>query len=127
MMVACLFVAGALRATLPTAAFSLEWAHSIEHTRWVEHYKVEGDGIHLLDAHIESSGAGMEAGDGARFDGDGWTWNGKPAPMPSLALTLSPYTSDYTLCAGGRCRGLYAWSHERTGDIAVVVVRPCTG
>jgi len=47
--------------------------------------------------------------------------------MASVALTLSPYTSDYTLCAGGRCAGLYEWTHERRGDTAVVVVRPCPG
>jgi hypothetical protein len=125
MMVACLVVAGALRATLPAPDFTLEWSHSIEHTRWVERYAVEGDRIRLVGAHVEGSGAGMEAGDDARFDGSGWTWTPKAAPMASIALTLSPYTADYTLCAGGRCDGLYAWTHERKGDTAVVVVRPC--
>ncbi|HXU51457.1 MAG TPA: DUF1850 domain-containing protein [Casimicrobiaceae bacterium] len=127
MLVACLVVAGALRATLPATEFTLAWSHSVEHSRWVEHYAVEGDRIRLVSAHVEGSGAGMEAGDGARFDGDGWTWDAKAAPMASVALTLSPYTSDYTLCAGGRCAGLYEWTHERRGDTAVVVVRPCPG
>ncbi len=70
-------------------------------------------------------GAGMDPGPNARFDGSGWSWTPTIAPLPEFALTLSPYTDDYRLCAGGRCQSLYGWTGVTPGTIAVVVVRPC--
>lgn len=116
-----------MRAVLPTPDFTLAWSHSIEHTRWVEHYVVDGDRIRLWRARIEGSGAGMEAGPGAHFDGSGWTWQPTLAPLPDVALTLSPYTADYTLCAGARCRPLHDWARVDAGTTAAVHVRACPG
>ncbi len=118
-------VAGVVRAALPSPAFSLEWMHSIEHTRWEEHYRVRGDRIEVTSARIEGMGAGMDPGPNARFDGSGWTWKPALAPLAEFALTLSPYAEDYRLCAGARCRSLYQWTGVAPGTTAIVVIRPC--
>jgi hypothetical protein len=125
LLVACLLVAGAVRAVLPSPDFSLEWAHSIEHTRWQERYTITDGRIAVTSARIEGMGAGMETGEGARFDGSGWTWTPAIAPLAEFSLTLSPYTADYQLCAGGRCRSLYAWTGVAPGTTAVVTLKPC--
>jgi hypothetical protein len=120
-------VAGVVRAALPTADFTLAWSHSIEHTRWTERYSVDRGRMLLVSARVEGSGAGMEAGDGAQFDGSGWVWRPKLASLPEVALAVSPYAADYTLCAGDRCRPLHAWAHMDATSIGVVHLRPCDG
>jgi hypothetical protein len=125
LLVACLLVAGAVRAALPTPDFSLEWRHSIEHTRWQENYTITDGRIAVTRARIEGMGAGMDTGEGAHFDGSGWTWKPSIAPLPEIALTLSPYTADYRLCAGGQCRSLYEWARVKSGSTDVVTLRPC--
>ena len=125
MLVACLMVSGALRAALPSPDFTLEWSHSIEHTRWQETYTIVDGKMAVTKARIEGMGAGMDTGEGATFDGSGWTWKPTIAPLPKIALTLSPYTADYRLCAGGQCRSLYAWTRVATGTTAVVTVQAC--
>ena len=125
MLVACLMVSGALRAALPSSDFTLEWSHSIEHTRWQETYTIVDGNIAVTKARIEGMGAGMDTGEGATFDGSGWTWKPTIAPQPKIALTLSPYTADYQLCSGDRCRSLYAWTGVRPGSTTVVTVRAC--
>ena len=126
MLAACLLVAGTLRATLPAPKFTVEWRHSIEHTRWRERYAVTTDGIVLAEAWIEGSGAGMDAGADARFDGRGWRWTPALPPQREIALTLSPYTADYEVCGAGRCRTLHAWVDLAPDTTARVTIRPCT-
>ena len=125
MQAVCLLIAGVLRATLPTQTFTLEWTHSIEKIQWRESYAVLGDRLALTGARVEGMGAGMEAGDGATFDGSGWRWKPSIAPLPEIILTLSPYTSDYRLCAGASCRSLHAWAEVAPTTTAAVTVRPC--
>ncbi len=125
MLVACLLVSGVLRASLPAAEFTLEWQHSIEHTRWQESYAIVSGHIVVASARVEGMGAGMDPGADAKFDGSGWVWHPAIAPLPRIALTLSPYAADYTLCSGGTCRSLHAWTGVAPGDTTVVVVQPC--
>ena len=123
---ACLLVAGALRATLPAGDFTLTWSHSVEHIQWIERYRTGRDRIRLVRARVEGSGAGMEAGDGAKFDGSGWTWTPTIAPLDEVRLTLSPYTTDYQLCAAGRCRTLHDWVGAADDVTTVVTIQACS-
>jgi hypothetical protein len=63
----CLLVAGALRAMLPTTEFTLAWTHSVQKTRWEERYRVAGSDLQLVEARIQSSGAGMDPPPQARL------------------------------------------------------------
>ena len=137
----CLFVAGVLRATLPTTEFSVEWNHSVEKTRWEERYRIDGTRLRLVEARIQGSGAGMDPPPGARLHGGWWSWQPSLAPLPEIRLTLSPFARDYDLCWRERCRTLHALvtqpasgQHSRPHGnrmsrdaTAVVDIRPCTG
>ncbi|HSC97807.1 MAG TPA: DUF1850 domain-containing protein [Casimicrobiaceae bacterium] len=133
----CLFVAGALQATLPTTDVTLQWVHSIEKTRWQERYRVEGRQLKLVEARIEGSGAGMDPGPDARLIDGWWTWRPN-ATLSALHLTLSPFTRDYDLCWRGRCHTLRSLAtqarpaaqpllprDEAANDVAFVELRAC--
>jgi hypothetical protein len=112
--------AGVLR--LAVAAFSLGWTHSIEKTRWEEDWTVGADGLHLVQARIESMGAGMETPDGATFDGTWWRWTPKVPVLPEVLLRRSDAVPQgWRLCADGVCRPVGAI--EETSDI--VTLKPC--
>ena len=120
----CLFVAGALRATLPASEFTIAWHHSVERTRWEERYRIDGTRLRLIEARIQGSGAGMDPPPDARLRGGWWIWQPTLPPLAALRLTLSPFTRDYDLCARDRCRAL----RDVVGgapETTVVEVRAC--
>jgi hypothetical protein len=121
-----LLVAGALRAVLPDADFTLEWRHSVQKTPWREHYRADGDGLVLDVASIEGTGAGMEPpSDAVQYDGR-WVWY-PHTRLPELRLTYSRHAADYTLCgAQSGCRTLAGWTGALE-DGAVVTVGGCGG
>ena len=119
----CLLVAGVLRATLPTDAFTLAWRHSVEKTRWEEDYRIQGDRLVLTQSRVEGFGAGMEPAPGAVLVDGVWRWRPALPPLPELRLTSSPYTTDYALCWAHACRPLRVLAES--GGVEVVVVAPC--
>ncbi|MDQ2916695.1 MAG: DUF1850 domain-containing protein [Pseudomonadota bacterium] len=134
----CLFVAAALRASLPASEFTLAFDHSVEKTRWEERYRVDGKNLLLIEARIQGSGAGMDPPPNAHLRHGWWTWRPSVGPLPELRLTLSPFARDYDLCWRARCQTLGSLvvpnrlrdaAHSRTApdEIAVVAIRPCTG
>jgi hypothetical protein len=119
----CLLVAGMLRATLATGAFTLQWQHSVEKTRWEEDYRVESGKLVLTQSRVAGSGAGMEPPSGARLVDGMWRWRPALAPLPEIRLTSSPFTQDYRLCWNGACHALREIAHSQ--GIEVVTVAPC--
>ncbi len=119
----CILVAGVTRSVLPADAFSLAWTHSVERTRWEEHYRVRDGVLELDEARVQGSGAGMEPGDDAvRRDG-WWIWH-PGRRLPAITLTASTYAADYTLCTVKGCTTLGALTGAvRNG--AAVVIAPC--
>jgi hypothetical protein len=122
---ACLYVAGALAATVPAAEFTLQWNHSVQKTQWVERYRVERDALRLVEASVQGSGAGMEPAPDAAFAEGRWTWR-PDRVVPELSLRRSGFTADYTICAAGRCDPLSRLAGP-AGPDAVVTIRPCAG
>ena len=98
--------AGALVATLAVESFTLAWTHSIEKIRWEEDWRIEAGLLHLVEARIRGSGAGMEPPAGAVLDQGVWRYRPALAPLERLRLANSAYTAGYELCAEGRCRPL---------------------
>ena len=120
----CILAAGVLRASLPASEFTLAWTHSVEKTRWEERYVVERARLVLREARIQGLGAGMEPPAGARLIDGWWTWQPHLKPLPELRLTVSSYTSDYTICWSTRCAALGALAGAmREGEVATVA--PC--
>ena len=135
MHTACLFIAGALRAVIPSDHFTVAWTHSVEKTRWEERYVVEASDLRLTAARIQGSGAGMDPPADAIFHDGWWSWTPAVNRFPQLRLTLSPFTRDYDLCWRGRCHELHrlvATAHASdaappgSSRIAVVDVRSCS-
>lgn len=122
-----------LRATIPVTELTIAWDHSVEKSRWEEHYRIDGTNLRLVEARIRSFGAGMEPPPEATLR-DGWWawWPGNDIAV--LRLTQSPFTSDYELCWRARCESLQQLtasptSPSRPADdaatIDVVDVRAC--
>lgn len=103
--VACILVAGAVRAVLPSDAFSVAWTHSVQRSQWEERYRVLTGGLVLEEARVEGSGAGMEAGTDAVLRDGWWTWAPRQN-LRSITLTVSSYAGDYRICTAARCTAL---------------------
>lgn len=119
-MTGCL-LAGATMLALAGGGFTLEWTHSVERETWRESWEVTADHrLHLTQAAVKGSGAGMEPGPGGHFEDGWWVWAPDLPPVPSLVLAASGETpSAWTLC-GVDCVELGATSGQP------VRIAPCT-
>ena len=122
MSLLCLATATAV-ATLATQSFTLAWTHSIEKVRWEEDYRIEAGRLHLVEARIQGSAAGMEPPPDARLENGWWHYAPAQAWLDELRLTRSPYARDYELCVGGRCRSLAKIAPQAEG---ITRVYPCS-
>lgn len=104
----CLAAAG-LHADVPVTHFTLRWNHSIEKTEWDEDYEVVGPWLHLSQARIRGSGAGMEPPEGARLVHGVWRYRLADPWRREVVLARSNFVPDYELCIDGRCRRLTHW------------------
>ena len=113
-------LAGGKTVVMAVSAFTLAWTHSVEKTGWEEDWRATPAGLHLVEARVQGSGAGMEPPEGAQL-ADGW-WRWKPAlpPQQRLVLAASGATvSGWSLCGGGTCIALGNAAGEP------VVIAPC--
>ena len=99
----CLLAAG--KTTVYAAsAFTLAWTHSVEKTRWEEHWRVTPAGLQVVEARIQGSGAGMDPPDGSVFKDGWWVYRPTVGPQKRLVLAASGATGEgWTLCAEDRC------------------------
>ena len=116
----CILV-GATALLLSGQGFTLEWTHSVERVEWRETWAIEGEVLHLRQAQVKGSGAGMEAGDGAVLRGNWWVWQPRVAPLNVLVLAASGATGGgWRLCdADGGCHILGSAPAEP------LTLRPC--
>lgn len=114
-------LAGTLALTLAGPGFTLAWTHSVERVEWRETWVIEGPSLRLVAAAVKGSGAGMEAGAGARLQDGWWVWRPDVAPLPEVRLAASGATG-----GGWRICDVAASCHEigRT-PAAPLVLRPC--
>ncbi len=106
---------GAVLAALPGSSFTLAWTHSVARTEWREDWRAEDGRLVLAEARITGTGAGMEPPADARREGRWWVWVPDLAPQERILLAASAFTDDHTLCAGGLCRPLAAWTGAAPG------------
>ena len=125
MLGVCLLVAGVTRAALPTTEFSVAWTHSVEKTRWEEHYRIEGDGIALVEAGVQGFGAGMEPPPGAELHDGWWRWRPKSDATRELRLTYSSFTADYSICWRRHCNELGDVLGQRPLEGDVIGLQAC--
>ncbi|WAP70490.1 DUF1850 domain-containing protein [Jiella pelagia] len=95
----CILSAGKAIAIAATA-FTLSWTHSVEKTRWQEHWIAGPGGLTVTQGRIEGSGAGMEPPENARLEGGAYVYDLDRAPVPELVLAASGATGGgWRLCA----------------------------
>ena len=80
--------------------------------------------IHLVEARVLGSGAGMEAPAGSRFERGVWHYDPHVAPLQVLRLTHSIYTAGYEICHDGACQAL-AESAPRATNGDVIALSAC--
>jgi hypothetical protein len=99
----CILAAGKVT-TLAVAAFTLSWTHSIEKTRWEEHWRVTPAGLEIVEARVKGSGAGMEPPESAVLENGWWVYQPQISPQPKVMLAASGATEGgWSLCAEGSC------------------------
>jgi hypothetical protein len=108
-LAALCLAAGALQLRLPITQFTLRWQHSIEKVEWDEDYELAGAWLHLSQARIRGSGAGMEPPAGAVLIDGVWHYALADPWRRKIVLARSEFVADYELCSGGRCRRLTHW------------------
>ena len=101
----CILQGGKLLVIAATG-FTLSWTHSVQKTEWQEDWQAEESGLTIVEARVQGSGAGMEAGEGARFDGIWWHYRPTLAALPKLTLAQSGAAGSWWLCAAGACHEL---------------------
>ena len=98
--------AGAVAAMVATEVFTLAWTHSIEKIRWEEDWRLKGGHLHLVEARIRGSGAGMEPPAGSVLRDGVWHYRPAVPPQAVLRLSHSPHAGGYTLCTATVCAPL---------------------
>jgi hypothetical protein len=115
----CIAAAGKTVA-LAVAAFTLSWTHSVERTRWEEDWRITPNGLEIVEARVEGSGAGMEPGEGAVLDDGWWVFAPELPPQREIVLAASGATgAGWKLCAARTCRDIGAMPGEP------VTLAPC--
>jgi hypothetical protein len=117
--------AGSLQVTLPLPSpqFTLHWQHSIEKVAWDEDYELAGPWLHLSQARIRGSGAGMEPPEGAALFNGVWHYRLSDPWRREIVLARSEFVPDYQLCFAGRCQALWHWVPVAAGP---TTLRTCS-
>ena len=98
--------AGALVVALGAEEITLRWRHSVQKTIWEEVWRETPDGLVLIEARIQGSGAGMDPPDGARLSDGFWRWTPKLPPQREIVMRRSGATADWQVCFAATCRTL---------------------
>ena len=97
----------ALALGLGVDSFTLAWTHSVERTEWRENWSVHGGLLHLEEARVRGSGAGMEPPEGSKLVDGWWIYRTRLAPLMQLNLAVSGATGrGWQLCTGAGCMDL---------------------
>ncbi|WP_336055621.1 DUF1850 domain-containing protein [Nitratireductor sp. CH_MIT9313-5] len=101
----CIAAAGKLM-MLAGTAFTLSWTHSVEKIEWRENWLIEKGALHLVQARVKGSGAGMEPPADARFEEGWWVYEPELAAQPQIVLAASGATGQgWQICMEeGACR-----------------------
>lgn len=123
-MMLCIAAAGVVTA-LATTSFTLGWTHSVEQTRWEEHWRIENGQLAIVSASVEGSGAGIAIPDDAVWAEGVWTYAPALPPMDDLSLAASGATgSGWLLCGeDGQCHEI---GHEPGVPVRLWAAPACT-
>jgi hypothetical protein len=115
-------LAGGVTVRLATLALTLAWTHSVQKTRWEEDWQLREGKLVIVESRVQGSGAGMEPGPDARFDGQWWRWRPATPPLSEVVLRRSGATADWNVCIAGACRPM---RELLPADADPVTMKPC--
>lgn len=122
MIAALCLSAGTFHVSLPITSFTLRWQHSIEKVEWDEDYELVGPWLHLSQARIRGSGAGMEPPPDAVLSHGVWHYRVADPWRRELVVARSEFVADYELCIRGNCHPLSRWVPVSAG---ATTLAPC--
>jgi hypothetical protein len=101
--------AGALTVALALNAFTLTWVHSAQKSEIQEDWRVQADGLRVVESRIKGSAAGYDPPPDSVLR-DGW-WHYDPhlPPLREVRLARSGAVADWQLCANGVCKPVGAY------------------
>ncbi|ARJ64591.1 hypothetical protein WV31_02310 [Magnetospirillum sp. ME-1] len=102
----CAVAAAGLSLLTSSDDFTLAWTHSVEKVEWREDWRVESGRLHLHQASVMGSGAGMEPPPEAVLRNGRWVWHPGIA-QDEIVLARSDFTADWRLCVDGVCGELH--------------------
>ena len=114
--------AGALVVSLGSGEVTLSWRHSVQKSLWEELWRETPEGLVIIEARIQGSGAGMDPPDGAKLVDGFWRWKPNLPALPEVVMRRSGATADWRVCADGRCRAL---DELLPAEADPVVLKPC--
>ncbi len=114
--------AGALMISLGSGEITLSWRHSVQKSLWEELWRETPEGLVIIEARIQGSGAGMDPPDGAKLVDGFWRWKPALPALPEVVMRRSGATGDWRVCADGRCRAL---DELLPADADPVVMKAC--
>lgn len=131
-MMLCIHAAVEVLACLAGQHFSLAWTHSVEQTRWVEHYSATPQGLKLAHVFLKGSGAGMEPAPHAKLESGWYHWPAlQPITFPDIHLANSGATAtSWQLCqikqtglqgTNGLCINMGQFSATQYGPLRLVL------
>lgn len=97
-------LAGAVAVSLGSSEMTLRWRHSVQKTLWEEVWRETPQGLSLIEARIEGSGAGMDPPEGARLVDGFWRWHPNLPVLPKVVMRRSGATADWQICVEGTCK-----------------------
>jgi hypothetical protein len=108
-LAALCLAAGTMYVSLPVSSFTLRWTHSIEKIEWDEDYEIAGKLLHLSQARIRGSGAGMDPPPNAQLLNGVWHYRLADPWRREIVLARSTYVPDYEVCFEGLCHRMTEW------------------
>jgi hypothetical protein len=90
---------------LQIAAFTLSWTHSVEKMSWSEDWIVTGQGLQIVQARVQGSGAGVDPPQGAKLVDGAYQWTPDRSPLKEIVLANSGAAGEWRICTDA-CRTL---------------------
>lgn len=117
--------AGAVSVALALNAFTLTWVHSVQKSAIEEDWRVEDDGLRVVETRIKGSAAGYDPPPDAVLAGGWWHYDPHLPLLPQVSLARSGAVADWRLCANDACRPISAYLPEGAPSREPIVIRVC--
>ncbi len=86
---------------------------------WEEIWREDKDGVRLVEARIQGSGAGMDPPPDAVLRDGFWRWQPSLPLQHEIVMRRSGATADWQLCIAGQCRPMGDYLPEHADPVTL--------